>query len=140
MVLLAKGGRDALTTRVVAEAARVQPPVLYRLFQDKAGLLDAVADYGFGLYMAKKRQPVPSEDPVESLRIGWALHIEFGLTHPELYLLTYAAPRPGAESAAAERSHRMLSDHMHGVAVAGRLRVPEDRATHLFMQQLAAPS
>jgi len=48
MVLLPKGGRDALTTRAVAEAAGVQPPILYRLFSDKAGLLTAVAEYGFG--------------------------------------------------------------------------------------------
>ena len=132
MVLLAKGGRDALTTRALAEAARVQPPVLYRLFSDKAGLLNAVADYGFGVYMAKKRPPVSIEDPVEALRAGWRLHIQFGLTHPELYLLMYADPHPGTESWAAERSHRMLRDHMGRVAAAGRLRVSEERGAHLF--------
>ncbi len=132
MVLLAKGGRDALTTRAVAEAARVQPPILYRLFKDKAGLLNTVADYGFGIYMAKKRLPVITEDPVESLRAGWKLHIQFGLTHPELYLLMYADPPSGTESWAAERSHRMLRDHMQRIAAAGRLRVSEERAAHLF--------
>ena len=142
MVLLAKGGRDALTTRAVAEAARVQPPILYRLFNDKAGLLNAVADYGFGVYMAKKRPPPATkgsvtkdpvtEDPVESLRAGWRLHIQFGLTHPELYLLMYADPHSGTESRAAEQAHRMLRDHMHRVAAAGRLRVSEERAAHLF--------
>ena len=132
MVLLAKGGRDALTTRAVAEAARVQPPILYRLFHDKAGLLNAVADYGFGVYMAKKRRPIDTEDPVESLRAGWRLHVQFGLTNPELYLLLYADPHAGTESCAAERSHRMLRDHMQRVAAAGRLRVSEERAAHLF--------
>ena len=132
MVLLAKGGRDALTTRAVAEAARVQPPILYRLFNDKAGLLNAVAEYGFGVYMTKKRLPVMTEDPIESLRAGWRLHIQFGLTNPELYLLMYADPHPGTESWAAERSHRLLRDHMQRVAAAGRLRVSEERAAHLF--------
>ncbi len=132
MVLLAKGGRDALTTRAVAEAARVQPPVLYRLFSDKAGLLNAVADYGFGVYMAKKRPRAIAEDPVEALRAGWKLHIQFGLTNPELYLLMYADLHPRVESWAAERSHRMLRDHMQRVAAAGRLRVSEERAAHLF--------
>ena len=136
MVLLAKGGRDALTTRAVAEAARVQPPILYRLFDDKAGLLNAVAEYGFGVYLAKKRPPVRTEDPVEALRAGWRLHIEFGLSYPELYLLMYADPHPGshpgAESRAAERAHRMLRDHMGRVAAAGRLRVSEERAAYLF--------
>ncbi len=132
LLLLAKGGRDALTTRAVAEAAAVQPPILYRLFQDKAGLLNAVADYGFGVYMTKKRPAQPTEDPVDSLRAGWKLHIEFGLTHPELYLLMYADPHPGAESTAAERSHRLLRDHMQRVAASGRLRVSQERAARLF--------
>ena len=132
MVLLAKGGRDALTTRALAEAARVQPPVLYRLFNDKAGLLNAIADYGFNAYMAKKLPPILTEDPVESLRVGWKLHIQFGLINPELYLLMYADPHPGTKSRAAERSHRILRDHMERVAAGGRLRVSEERAAHLF--------
>lgn len=132
MLLLAKNGRDALTTRAVAKAARVQPPVLYRLFNDKAGLLNAVADYGFGVYMAKKRPSVDTDDPVEALRAGWKLHVQFGLANPELYLLMYADPHPGMEISAAQRSHRLLGDHMRRVAAAGRLRVCEDRAAHLF--------
>ena len=101
MVLLAKGGRDALTTRAVAEAAHVQPPILYRLFDDKTGLLNAVADFGFGVYMEKKRPSATPRDPVESLRAGWKLHVEFGLTHPELYLLMYADPHPEIKTGAA---------------------------------------
>ena len=132
LVLLTEGGRDALTTRGVAEAAQVQPPILYRLFDDKTGLLNAVADYGFGTYLARKRVPETTEDPVESLRIGWRLHIDFGLSHPELYLLMYGEPHPGMESLAAGRAHRMLKDHMRRVATAGRLRVSEGRAAQLF--------
>ena len=132
LLLLVKGGRDAVTTRAVAEAARVQPPILYRLFHDKAGLLNAVVDYGFGLYMAKKRAPVATEDPVESLRAGWGLHIQFGLTNPELYLLMYADPHPERENLPADRAYRMLRDHMERVAAAGRLRVSAERGAHLF--------
>jgi AcrR family transcriptional regulator len=132
MVLLAKGGRDALTTRAVADVAGVQPPILYRLFGDKTGLLNAVADYGFGIYMDKKRPSTTPRDPVESLQAGWKLHVEFGLTHPELYLLMYANPHPGKRSGAAERSHQALRDHMQRVAAAGRLRISEERAARLF--------
>ena len=69
---------------------------------------------------------------MEALRAGWRLHIQFGLANPELYLLMYADPHPETESRAAERAHRMLQDHMRRVAAAGRLRVSEDRAAHLF--------
>jgi AcrR family transcriptional regulator len=132
LTILSKGGRDALTTRSVAEAAHVQPPILYRLFHDKAGLLNAVADYGFETYMAKKRSSQVERDPVASLRVGWRIHVEFGLSHPELYLLMYADPQPEVVGKAAERSRRLLQDHMRRVAVAGLLRVSEERATHLF--------
>ena len=45
--LLTRGGREALTTRAVASAAEVQQPTIYRLFGDKEGLLEAVAEHGF---------------------------------------------------------------------------------------------
>jgi AcrR family transcriptional regulator len=45
--LLEREGRDAVTTRAVAVAAGMQPPVIYRLFGDKEGLLEAVAEHGF---------------------------------------------------------------------------------------------
>ena len=130
--LLSKHGRDAVTTRSVAEAAKVQPPVLYRLFGDKDGLLNAVAAYGFASYLAKKRPPAIHDDPVEALRVGWDIHVEFGLANPELYLLMYAQARPEARSQAAERAHSMLSEHMQRVAVSGRLRISVERACALY--------
>lgn len=126
--LLAKYGRDAVTTRSVAEAAKVQPPVLYRLFGDKSGLLDAVTAYGFSAYLARKRPVASSDDPVEALRAGWDLHVEFGLEHPELYLLMYANPQAGAEGPAAQQAFAILHEHMRRVAAAGRLRVSVERA------------
>ena len=43
--LLREQGAAAVTTRAVAMAAGVQAPTIYRLFGDKDGLLDAVAEY-----------------------------------------------------------------------------------------------
>lgn len=130
--LLTKQGRDAVTTRNVAEAAGVQAPVLYRIFGDKTGLLDAVAAYGFTAYLAKKRTPAPGDDPVEALRAGWDRHVEFGLNNPELYLLMYANPRPEAESPVARQASGMLGEHMERVAAEGRLRVGVARACKLY--------
>ena len=132
LTLLTKQGRDAVTTRNVAEAAKVQPPVLYRIFGDKTALLDAVAAYGFTAYLAKKHQSARSDDPVEALRAGWDLHVKFGLANPELYLLMYADPRPETESPAARQSFTMLEEHMQRVAAAGRLRVSVTRACALY--------
>jgi AcrR family transcriptional regulator len=130
--LLVNEGREALTTRAVAEAAGVQPPVLYRLFGDKQGVLDAAAEYGFMAYLSRKRAGVSIGDPVDALRSGWDLHIDFGLTNPALYLLMYADPRPERKSSAAEASFQMLREHIRRVASTGMLRVNEERAVHLF--------
>src|SRR5271168_512024 len=74
--LLAAQGPDAVTTRSVALAAGVQAPTIYRLFGDKSGLLDAVVEHGFASYMARKHLDADS-DPVQSLRVGWELHVGF---------------------------------------------------------------
>lgn len=132
IALLKKGGRDAVTTRAAAQAAGVQAPALYRLFNDKTGLLDAVAEHGFAAYLEGKKIRSHTADPVADLRAGWKLHIEFGLANPDIYLLMYADPRAGTKTPAAARSYRMLQEHFHRVAVAGRLRVSKERAANLF--------
>ena len=106
--LLNTSGRDALTTRAVAEAAGVEPPIIYRHFRDKEGMLEALAEHGFARYLARKQQRRPQRDPVEALRRGWDEHVEFGLQHPMLYLLMYAEPRDTALSGAAALAFSML--------------------------------
>ena len=130
--LLAEGGRDAVTTRAVAAAAAVQAPTIYRLFGDKSGLLDAVAEHGFARYLAEKQVRAPDTDPVEELRTGWDRHVEFGLLNPGLHSLMYGDPRPGVRSPAAAAGFAILREHIHRVAAAGRLRVSEERAAQLM--------
>lgn len=128
--LLAEGGPDAVSTRAVAAAAGVQAPTLYRIFGDKRGLLDAVTAYGFERYLADKQSMAPSDDPVEDLRRGWDLHVEFGLTYPAFYALMYG--RQGERPAAAEEAYRILLGMLERVARAGRLRVPVGAAAEMI--------
>jgi AcrR family transcriptional regulator len=129
--LVARGGREALTTRAVAAAAGVQAPTIYRIFGDKSGLIDAVAEHGFASYLGEKGRRDPGPDPVEDLRTGWDLHVGFGLANPALYSLMYGDPQPGRTSSAAAAGHRVLEEHIARIARAGRLRVPEATAAHL---------
>jgi len=129
--LLTRGGREALTTRAVADAAGVQAPAIYRLFTDKSGLLDAVAEYGFATYLKEKGVRKPGHNPVEDLRAGWDLHVDFGLSNPAIYKLMYGDPHPGVKSSAAAASYRILREHVRRIAVVGRLRVSEERAAAL---------
>ncbi|MFJ8312822.1 MULTISPECIES: TetR/AcrR family transcriptional regulator [unclassified Streptomyces] len=130
--LLATEGPDAVTTRSVALAAGVQAPTIYRLFGDKNGLLDAVAEHGFATYLARKPPVDADDDPVQGLRAGWELHVGFGLANPALFRLMHTVmPSPGQQSAA-ESGAQVLRQRVRRVARAGRLRVPEHRAVELI--------
>jgi AcrR family transcriptional regulator len=132
LTLLETGGAKAVSTRAVSTAAEVQPPTIYRQFGDMQGLLDAVASAGFTAYLGAKTARTRRGDPVEELREGWSLHVEFGLTHPHLYTLMYGTPRPGAQSPAAREAAAMLRALMGRVAEAGRLAVSVDRAAAML--------
>lgn len=130
--LLATEGPDAVTTRSVALAADVQAPAIYRLFGDKNGLLDAVAEHGFASYVAQKPPVDTDDDPVEGLRAGWNLHVGFGLANPALFRLMHTAKRTPDGQAIVESGVAVLRQRVRRVARAGRLRVPEHRAVALI--------
>lgn len=129
--LVAQGGRGALTTRSVADAAGVQAPTIYRLFGGQDGLVDAVVLHGYRAYLEDKVARRPGPDPVEDLRQGWDLHVAFELSNAALYVLAYGEPRPGRTPAVVTASRQVLAGHLRRVAAAGRLRVPEHLAAEL---------
>ncbi|MFT3708798.1 MAG: TetR/AcrR family transcriptional regulator [Archangium sp.] len=128
--LIAQGGVEAATTRAVATAAKVQAPTLYRMFGDKRGLLAAVVEDAMRRYVAQKTAKKPNPDPLEDLRDGWDLHIEFGLSHPGLIAIMSSDPTPASRTSAAE-GEGILRRRIQNLARAGRLRVPEQRAIDL---------
>ena len=129
--LLESGGEDAVSTRAVSAAAGVQGPTIYRLFGDKAGLLDAVTTDGFERYLAEKTVREETDDPVADLRTGWDLHVGLALERPALYTLMYARPKGAGQSPAARAAFAVLAALVRRIAAAGRLRVGEDRAVGL---------
>jgi AcrR family transcriptional regulator len=130
--LIAKNGRDFATTRAVATAAGVQAPTIYRLFGDKDGLLEAVVEHGLKDYIAQKSSRVPHDDPVDELRAGWDLHVAFGLSNPGLFVIMSGNPYPRPMSPALAAAMGILSQKIRNIAMAGRLRVTEDRAVRLL--------
>ncbi|WP_235940734.1 TetR/AcrR family transcriptional regulator [Paramicrobacterium fandaimingii] len=134
--LLQEQGAAAVTTRNVAKEAGVQPPTIYRLFGDKDGLLDAVAESVMATFVAAKSAVVDAAaaddvDPVDDLRAGWATQIEFGLANPVLFTLMNN-PGRGTDSPATRAGGEILRRRVHRVAEAGRLRVGEERAVALI--------
>ena len=129
--LLHEHGAAAVTTRGVAEGAGVAAPAIYRLFGDKDGLLDAVAEHVMAVHVAAKAAAASAEDvdPLDDLRAGWQTQIDFGLANPAIFRLL---SDPDRHSPAAQAGRRVLESRVHRVAVAGRLRVGEHRAVDLI--------
>ncbi|MET8584144.1 TetR/AcrR family transcriptional regulator [Streptomyces collinus] len=131
--LLEKGGPDAVSTRAVAAAAGMQPPAIYRLFGDKEGLLEAVAEHGYAQFLESKRAQLDPEpqDAVEDLRRGWDMVVEFGISRPELFAVMSRAT--GRE---ADMAHRAGLEILHGrvrrLAAGGWLRVDEELAAQII--------
>jgi AcrR family transcriptional regulator len=132
--LMRKGGVAALSTRAIAAAAGTQPPMLYRRFGDKDGLLEAVASHIVQEYIADMRRIVESaDDPIEHLRNLWDLYVTFAFSQPDCLALIYGRTgRADAISAAAETMRAMVEAAITRVADAGRLGMSVERATALF--------
>ena len=129
--LLTEGGPEAMSTRAVSAAAGVQAPAIYRLFGDKQGLLDAVTAHKLDEYLADKATRERAVDPVDDLREGWAVHVNFGLANPAVYAAIYGTLRTGQQPPAVERANEILLEMMHRIAAAGRLRVDERTAAQV---------
>jgi AcrR family transcriptional regulator len=127
--LLKSIGRDAITIRSVADEAKVQLPTIYRLFGDKVGLLDAVAERGFTRYMAIDPEHRESLEPIDQLRHGWDIHVRFGLESPELYDLMYANPYSRKVTPAAQIALEGLNALIGRLAASGSLTVSQEEAT-----------
>ncbi|GGM38205.1 TetR/AcrR family transcriptional regulator [Promicromonospora citrea] len=131
--LLREGGADAVTTRAVAQRAGVPAPTIFRIFGDKDGLMESVAEQVLARYVTAKAQQVADErgDPVDALRAAWRTHVDFGLANPDLFVLL-SAPGPHADSPAAVAGTQALATRVARVATAGRLRVAQERAVQMI--------
>jgi len=130
--LMHEHGPSGVTTRGVAQRAGVQAPTIYRLFGDKGGLLDAVAEHVMSTFVAAKAAVVDAAavngvDALDDLRDGWRTQIDFGVANPAVFRLL-SDPERVVRSPAAEIGRRVLEARVHRVAEAGRLRVSEHRA------------
>ncbi|MEV4458757.1 TetR/AcrR family transcriptional regulator [Microbispora sp. NPDC049633] len=129
---LASSSDNDIATRAVCEAVGVTQPVLYRLFGDKRGLLDAVADHGYERYAALKAAQEQTADPVTDLRAGWDGHMAFARENPALYQLMFT-PRPWSHSTARDRVSDLLEATLVRCAAIGALKVEPPVAARLIL-------
>ena len=130
----ARAAPQAVTTRAVAQAAGVPAPTIFRVFGDKDGLMDAVAEHVMATYVSAKAERAvergrrPGRRPPR--RHGRS-HVDFGLANPDLFVLL-STPGRLSLSPATTAGADVLRARVRRVAEAGLLAVPEDRAVSLI--------
>lgn len=88
--LLRGGGPDALSVRLVAEAAGASHRAVYALFGSKQGMLDALAAHGYLDLARRVRGVQPTDDAIGDLvRVGSEGFRSFVLANPALFRLTF---------------------------------------------------
>ncbi|GAB7037189.1 MULTISPECIES: TetR/AcrR family transcriptional regulator [Catenuloplanes] len=129
---LASAPDGDIATRAVCEEVGVTQPVLYRLFGDKNGLLDAVADAAFERYARRKQDLEVTDDPVADLHTGWNDHMAFAAENPALYQLMFA-PRPHSAATAYRRILDLLEATLTRCAATGALATTPRLAAQLIL-------
>ena len=91
--LLVKRGVAALSLREVAKLAGVSHAAPYRHFRDKAALLRALAQSGFGRLRSDIRAAVGKipHDPEQKLVAAGVAYVHLAVRNPELIQLMFAA-------------------------------------------------
>lgn len=84
---------SAVSIRAIAERVGVSAPSIYRHFEDKEALLNAVcADVFAQLQFGIAAAVAEAGDPVDALARAGRCYIDFGLEHPEHYRLVFMRP------------------------------------------------
>lgn len=131
--MIATAPGEEVSLRAICDRVGVKMPTLYHFFGSKEGLLEAVIEHGFDLYLGEKSALESTGDPIQDLRVGWDAHVAFGLAHPGFYTLMYGKVRPGHAPAAQSRPSEILLALTRRAAAQDRLVVsPEQAAAHVI--------
>jgi AcrR family transcriptional regulator len=97
--MFADEGFEAVTMRKLAARIEYSPTAIYLHFKDKHAVLEAVCEETFGL-LAERLGKLAAKGlpPVEFLREGLRIYVQFGLQHPSDYTLTFSM-RSGKDEA-----------------------------------------
>lgn len=114
--------------REICNRVGVALPTLYHFFGSKDGLLDAVVEHGFDMFMDVKQANLKGGDPIEEIRSGWDAHVAFGVANPGFYALMYGQVAPGSRPVAQERAAGVLLAHTAAAESQGALVVSAEQA------------
>jgi len=88
--LFVKEGYEHVSIRKIAEKIEYAPGTIYLYFRDKAEILDRICEETFSKLEQRLRAIAtdPSE-PLDGLRRGLLTYVQFGVAHPNHYIVTF---------------------------------------------------
>jgi AcrR family transcriptional regulator len=89
--LFVQEGYENVSIRKIAEKIEYSPGTIYLYFEDKAAILAQISEETFAR-LERKLAAINREtdvDPLERVRRGMRAYIQFGLEHPNRYVLTF---------------------------------------------------
>jgi AcrR family transcriptional regulator len=124
--LLLEGGSERISIRRVSERCGFKAPTIYHHFRDKTGLIDALLEERFALFLERLQRVPRGADPVQYLRELARAFVEFGLDNPSHYALL-TAPRlaPDQLLPSAEAARELVFGALAEVVKPGTLRTPD---------------
>jgi len=91
--LIVKEGYENLSMRKLAERIEYSPSTIYLYFKDKYEILASICIDVFDRLSARLEEIHRNEpNPLAGLRQGMRCYIDFGLSHPSHYLVTFSKP------------------------------------------------
>src|ERR1700732_4120865 len=90
--LLEEGGATALALRAVARRAGVSPAAPYRHFQDREGLVSAVAAVGYRELAERLAAAHPAPSTPAHLASVAIAYVQFALERPALFRVMFGEP------------------------------------------------
>ncbi len=93
--LILEEGYQSLSIRKLAERIEYSPSTIYLYFKDKADILATICQEAF-VGLSEKLDRIHSEepDPRAALEQGLRCYMEWGLQHPNHYMVTFGTPWP----------------------------------------------
>lgn len=97
--LFVREGFENVSMRKVADLIEYSPTTIYLYFQDKADLLDCVCEETLAKLDAKlEALRNTTSDPLERLKRGFRVYVDFGLEYPNDYRVAFLTEfKPSAE-------------------------------------------
>jgi AcrR family transcriptional regulator len=89
-------GVEGVTMRRVAERVGVTPTALYRHFESKDSLVEAVITEGYRVFGGYLHRSLAGATPAERLRLSGQAYLDFALQQSEMYRTIFMTPLRGS--------------------------------------------